>query len=144
MAEESIGTTLVKNTPREKLVLKLNSFKVSNMTAKERNEYEWLALYFARSFRVCAYSFLGVSKSQLAGLTDSELIDCSKLLYDRIKWRVLFYKIGFGIIPIVGWLCLLVGTYDPICDCSPLYYSNKYKQLQAKPFPIEIVRRELL
>src|SRR3989344_1235107 len=111
MAEEFAGTTLIKNTPREELVLKLNSFKVSNMTAKERDEYERLALHFAQSFRKCAYSFLGVSQSQLDGLKDDELIDCAKLLYDRVWQRALFYKFIFGVIPNVGLVCVMAGAY---------------------------------
>ncbi len=136
---------LVTDGRREKLVKKLNEFRVEGLTAKEKEELDWHRNTFVKSFTEVSWEFLGISKTQLVQLGKEDLEELAEILNEKTKmypgiWATLLLPI-----PIVGWIALCIMKYDDPGCC--LYYRRKYKILKKalgeNYFPHEALKRTL-
>ncbi len=116
-----------KRNKRESLLMKLNEFKIGNLTAKDKLVYDKLVKETGDIFISLCWSKLGVSKEQLAKLEQQDLNELAAVIYEKSR---LFGLIQSGIltfIPVIGWLTLvIVLTCLPPENCHPLYKNMRY------------------
>ncbi len=142
MAEEQ---GLIKQTPREELMQKLQGFKVGNFNAKEQGELQDIADRFTRHFCGLCWSFLGISKGQLKTLNDDELAELGEMLVHYARpWAILQQIFTYGV-PVIGWIFGGIEHADgDIASWCYLSERRRLKKAYGKDyFPAEAVKKRL-
>lgn len=129
---------LILPTKREALLKKIDSFKVNNMSARDKANYDELSYDMNQIFTLLCWSKLGITREQLTALDTQELDELAALIYEKSK---VFGLIQTGIlvcIPVVGWVvlasttsCLIRGREEtPLC--KNMRYFWWYRRLKNR------------
>ena len=181
MAKTEVGTVksetaLVTQTEKEKLISKLDGFKSANETKEyAKDNKKFLAKHrsqLANNFIQLAECYQGISKKQLASLSDEELRLLGDLIAERswnvamvmcmVYWPSVFLAFtGWGVIALTtkSFILTLLGGFaslgvfffisEKIEESVRLKYVLSYKFLKSFSdegyfqFPAALVRRRL-
>ena len=128
--------SLILPNKREALLMKLNAFKVNNLTASEQESYKTLTNKSTSLFVKLCWSKLGVSREQLKKLERQDVNELATIIYEQSKTTALLHTSILTCVPVIGWLALLITLNarcsDNICWRNMRYYwwyrrmNNKY------------------
>ncbi|MBI4057907.1 hypothetical protein HY405_01140 [Candidatus Microgenomates bacterium] len=135
--QTSVGEqSLILPNKREALLMKLNEFKVNNLSAKDKADHDkdkadhdMLVKKTSNIFVHLCWSKLGVSTEQLKKLGQQDLNELAAIIYEESR---LFGLIQSGIltcIPVIGWAILMVslkGVDEAPEDASSCYRNMRY------------------
>jgi hypothetical protein len=139
--QTSVGEqSLILPNKREALLMRLNEFKVNNLSARDLKDYEMLTQKTSILFTRLCWSKLGVSSEQLKKLNQQDLNELAAIIYEQSR---IFAFVQTGIlacIPLIGWIILaLTSTYPgsmPNDDSSffdrNMRYYRWYRRMKNK------------
>ncbi len=111
---------LVKQTPREELLIKIGEMKKGNTTAKQQEEIERHEKQCAKTFNDLAWRVTGLSPQQVLQLNGEEFQELESLLADYAKPREKWGKINLiafvTFVPVVSWMFMGTGMGLPPFD----------------------------
>lgn len=119
---------LIQSGPRELLLAKLDSYKVLNLTAKEKEAADLIEYNYVRKLAGLSYIVLGISREQIKSLSSEELRELEQLLLERTKRRARLQYMSF-MIPILGWMAYVLGSVGQELPVA-IQYRKGRKKLQ--------------
>lgn len=118
--------SFIRPNKREKLLMKINAFKINNLNARGRADYDMLVKKTSAIFIHLCWSKFGVSAEQLRKLEQQDLNELAAIIYGESRLWSLIQSGILACIPIVGWSILGVTLHDvsqtPESDIS--FYKN--------------------
>ena len=115
---------IVSSGRQEKLLQKLNEFKINNLTAKEKKLADIREQRLAESFIVLSWKFFGASKEQLKQLDDEDLKEMGALICRKARWLTCLQ------IPLFSALIMLiipnVVMWDNVKKCGRVMWCWQY------------------
>ena len=118
---------LILNPKRDALMMRLNSFKTDNLTAKDRTIYDDLNKKAMYMFRWLAWSKFGISLKQIKELDRNELNELAAMIYERSKTPAMIQRFILTCIPVLGWsvFAVTMETFDTTSnDAESAFYKN--------------------
>ncbi len=131
--------SLILPNKREALLMKLNEFKVNNLSAREQKGCQDLTKISTALFLNLCWSKLGVSSGQLQKLEQQDINELAAMVHQQSRTTALVHTGILACIPLIGWLVLalslgLVESADDYFWNNMRYYwwykrmKNKYGQ----------------
>lgn len=138
--QTSVGEqSLILPNKHEALLMKLNKFKVNNLSAREQIGWKELTKKSTGLFVKLCWFKLGVSPEQLTKLEQQDLNELAMIVHQQSRLTAFIHTGILVCIPIIGWLILLFslgavkGANDDIWKNMRYYWwykrmKNKYGQ----------------
>ena len=128
--------SLILPNKREALMMKLNEFKVNNLSAREQEDFEKLTKISTSLFLRLCWSKLGVSAGQLRKLEQGDINELAAIVHQQSKTTALVHTSILACIPVIGWIVLLVSL-GPVESADDDFWNNMryywwYKRMKNK------------
>ncbi len=120
--------SLILSNKREALLMKLNEFKVNNLSAKDKADYDVLVKKSSVIFTQLCWSKIGVSKKQLQKLGQQDLNELATIIYGESRLLGLIQSGILVCIPVIGWAMLMVLLQD--VESTPENQSSCYRNMR--------------
>lgn len=135
--QTSVGEqSLILPNKREALLMKLNEFKVNNLSAGKQKGYQELAKKSTALFLNLCWSKLGVSSGQLQKLEQQDINELAVIVHQQARATALIHTGILACIPIIGWIVLSesLGSVDGADDdfWTNMRYYWWYKRMKNK------------
>ncbi|MBI2057519.1 MAG: hypothetical protein HYT63_00845 [Candidatus Yanofskybacteria bacterium] len=131
---------LVKPTPKELLLNKIEGMQKNNLTAVQKEKLAYLKSEIVQGFKTLTGRYFGLNAKQILELPDKE-IEALFLLVRKRARKTSFYLIMLGLsIPIFGWAVLAVSVAaDDSVAITFTRSLRKFKKMLGHEFnPIEV------
>lgn len=121
--------SLILPNKREVLLMKLNKFKVNNLNARDKENYDILVEKSTSIFVHLCWSKLGVSLEQLKKLNQQDLNELAAIIYGESRLVGFIQTSILTCIPVIGWRILietLIYVNSTPSDISSCYKNMRY------------------
>ena len=118
--------SLILPNKREALLMKLNEFKVNNLSAREQESCQELTKISTSLFIKLCWSKLDVSLEQLKKLEQQDINELAAIVHQQSKTTALVHTGILACIPIIGWLALLGILGSVECADDDLWKNMRY------------------
>jgi hypothetical protein len=139
--QTSVGEqSLILPNKREALLMKLNEFKVNNLSAREQARkqegYKTLTKISTALFLKLCWSKLGVSSKQLEKLDQQDINELAVIVHQQSRATALVHTGILACIPVIGWIVLL-ASLGPGESADDIFWNNMryywwYKRMKNK------------
>ncbi|MBI2676455.1 MAG: hypothetical protein HYX21_00665 [Candidatus Yanofskybacteria bacterium] len=137
---------LVKHTPKEQLLGRVEHMQKNNLTAVQINRIKDLKFKTMYYFKELTERYFGLSREQILQLPDKELEVLFALVYKRARRASVYTKIQLLLIPIFGWIFLAFTYYEGERSFPAIRFISslcKIKKIMGHEFnPVEAMRND--
>lgn len=125
--KENKQSLVLPSSKRKELLMKIDEFKTGDLNARNLSRYKKLTKELSIIFEKLCWNKFGISLEQLKRLTQQELDELAKMVYERSRTAALIQTGIWACIPFVGWLVLSstlgsLNDYDHIVNINMRYY----------------------
>ena len=118
--------SLILPNKREALLMKLNEFKVNNLSAREQEGCKELTKISTALFLKLCWSKLGVSSGQLQKLEQQDINELAVIVHQQSRATALIHTGILACFPVIGWFVLLASLGSITSADDDLWRNMRY------------------